>query len=99
MLLADPALIIIISTSAVRLDTRWGILTFVKMLDPDARRAAVSLIRRGEITVPEAAALAGVSRHVVRYWCRAAKVEIGQARAARLAKAWRKAIASRHNGT
>lgn len=80
---------------ALRLDTRHGIFPFVKMLDPDARRAVVLLMRRGMITVPEAARLAGVSRPVVRYWCRAAGIEIGQARGAVIAAAWRKAMAGR----
>jgi hypothetical protein len=74
------------------LDTRHGILTIVKIKDPDARRAALSLIRRGIITVPEAAELAGVSRQVVHYWCRAAGVVAGQSRSAVLAKAWRRAM-------
>lgn len=64
------------------------------MLDPDARRAVVLLMRRGLITLPEAARLAGVSRPVVRYWCTTAKIEIGQSRRAVLAKVWRKALKS-----
>lgn len=80
---------------ALRLDTRHGIFTFVKTIDPDARRAAAALLQRGTLTVPEAAALAGVSRQVVRYWCKAAGIEIGQARAAVVAKAWRKALSGR----
>lgn len=77
------------------LDTQQGIYPFVKMLDPDARRAVVTLMRRGVITLPEAARLAGVSRPVVRYWCKAARIEIGQSRAAVLAKAWRKVLNGR----
>lgn len=77
---------------AVRLDTRWGIYPFVKMLDPEARRAVVALMRRGAITLPEAARLAGVSRPVVRYWCKAAGIDIGKARSAVLAKAWAAAV-------
>ena len=64
----------------------------MKMLDPDARRAVVLLMGRGLITLPEAARLAGVSRPVVRYWCKIAGIEIGQAREARLSKEWRKAM-------
>lgn len=77
---------------ALPLDTRWGIFTFVKIIDPDARRAAVTLLRRGTITVSEAAVLAGVSRQVVRYWCKAGHVIIGQSRAVAVAKAWRRAL-------
>lgn len=53
------------------------------------------LLRRGLITVPEAAELAGVSRQVVRYWCRAAGIVVGQSRHARLSKEWRKAMTER----
>lgn len=80
---------------ALPLDTEQGIYPFVKMLDPEARRAVVVLMRRGLLTVPEAARLAGVTRPVVRYWCKAAKIEIGQAREAMLAKAWRRTLRQR----
>lgn len=77
------------------LDTDKGIFTIVKIKDPDARRAAVRLLRRGTITVSEAASMAGVSRQVVRYWCAVAGVEIGKARSIAIAKAWRRAIGGR----
>lgn len=67
----------------------------VKIKDPDARRAAVLLLRRGTITVPEAAVLAGVSIQVVRYWCKVARIEIGQARGAVITKAWRRTLNGR----
>jgi hypothetical protein len=76
----------------LRLDTDKGIFTFVKTIDPDARRAAVTLLRRGTITVSEAAALAGVSRQVVRYWCKSARIGIGATRAVMIGKAWRRAM-------
>lgn len=53
------------------------------------------MLRRGTVTVAEAAELAGVSRQVVRYWCRAAGIVIGQSRRARLSKEWRKAMTER----
>lgn len=68
----------------------------MKIIDPDARRAAVTLLRRGLLTVPEAAALAGVSRQVVRYWCKAARIEIGQSREAVIARLWRRAVSRRN---
>lgn len=74
---------------AVALDSRCGIFMIVKIKDPDARRAAVQLLRRGAITVPEAAMLAGVSIQVVRYWCKTGGIKIGKARSAVIAKAWR----------
>lgn len=49
--------------------------------DPVARRAVVTLLIRGLITVPEAARLAGVSRRLVSYW-------LGRARARALARRW-----------
>jgi predicted HTH domain antitoxin len=60
--------------------------------DPEARRAVVLLISRGMITVPEAAQLAGVSRQLVRAWCRTRKVSLDRARKARIAKLWRRAL-------
>ncbi len=65
--------------------------TFVKSHD-EARRAVVILIRRGTMTVPEAALLAGVSRQLVRHWCKQARIVIGQSRNARLAKEWRRVL-------
>lgn len=76
----------------MQLDTREGIFPFVKIIDPDARRAVVLLMRRGLVTLPEAARLAGVSRPVVRYWCKVAGIEIGKARNAAITKAWLKAM-------
>ena len=79
----------------MRLDTQHGIFTFVKMKDPNARRAAVKLLARGSITVSEAATMAGVSRQVVRYWCHAAGIEIGQARQTVITRIWRRLLAER----
>ena len=63
--------------------------------DPDARRAALKLISRGLITVPEAARLAGVSRQLVRAWCIADGIKIGRARDTRIAMEWRKVMRER----
>jgi hypothetical protein len=60
--------------------------------DIEARRAVVTLMRRGLVTVPEAAALAGVSRQLVRHWCKRARIVIGQSRNTRIANEWRKVI-------
>lgn len=53
----------------------------------------MALVRCGTATVPEVAELAGVSRQVVRYWCKVAKVDIGKARSLMLSKAWRRRLA------
>jgi hypothetical protein len=64
-----------------------------KMLkDPEARRAVLLLISRGVITVPEAARLAGVSRQLVRAWCKSRKMSVDRARNARITREWRKAM-------
>lgn len=63
--------------------------------DPDARRAALALLRRGLITVPEAAQMAGVSRQLVRHWCQRSGIDWAQIRSAALAKRWRREVAKR----
>lgn len=62
--------------------------------DPDARRAAIVILRSGLMTVPEVAAHAGVSRQLVRYWCKRARVNFSKVRSARLAKLWARVITS-----
>jgi DNA invertase Pin-like site-specific DNA recombinase len=64
-------------------------------IDPEARRAAIKLMRQGVITTAEAARLAGVSRQVVYAWCKRARIVRDQSRHARITKAWRKAISAR----
>lgn len=86
---------IVCGRGALILDTELGIFTFVKIKDTQARRAAVRVLRRGSMTVSEVAAIAGVSRQVVRYWCRAAGVDIGRARQLLLAKLWRRTLGER----
>lgn len=60
--------------------------------DPEARRAALTLLAQGQVTLSEAAELAGVSRQLVRYWANVAKLDWRKARSAYLAKLWRKEI-------
>lgn len=58
--------------------------------DAEARRIVVALMKAGLVTLPEAAQLAGVSRHLVRYWCKRADVEWKRVRTARIGMMWRK---------
>lgn len=50
----------------------------------------MALLSRGMITIPEAAALAGVSRQLVRHWAKRSKVDWRRMRLTKLADAWRK---------
>lgn len=73
--------------------SEMSIFTFVKIRkDPEARRAVLLLISRGMVTVPEAAQLAGVSRQLVRAWCKSRRMSVDRARKARIAKLWRSAM-------
>lgn len=76
---------------ALPLDTDGAIFTNVKSYN-ETRRAVLTLMRRGTVTVPEAAQLAGVSRHLIRHWCKVGKIVVGQSRAARIAKEWRRVM-------
>lgn len=58
--------------------------------DAEARRIVVALMAAGLVTLPEAAQLAGVSRHLVRYWCTRADVDWKRVRNMRLARWWSK---------
>lgn len=49
-------------------------------------------MRRGTMTLPEVAQYAGVSRQLIRHWCKVAGIVIGQARGLRNDREWRKAI-------
>ena len=60
------------------------------MKDLQARRAAVAMLAKGLMTVPEVAALAGVSRQLVRHWAR--HLRWAAIREHRNAKLWRKEI-------
>lgn len=66
----------------------------MRQVDPEARRAALSLLARGEVRPHEAAALAGVSLQVMNHWIRRARVDWQRVRDARIAKAWSKALQS-----
>lgn len=63
--------------------------------DPEARRAVLLLISRGHASVPEAAQLAGVSRHLIRRWCGSRGMSVDRARKAKLVRLWRKALVER----
>lgn len=70
--------------------------TFVNMRkDPEAKRAVLLLISRGLATVPEAAQLAGVSRHLIRRWCGARGMSVDRARKQRLTRMWRRLLDER----
>jgi transposase-like protein len=56
----------------------------------EVRRAALTLLKDGKATLPEVAALAGVSTHSVWNWCREAKVDWRAARQRRIGTEWLK---------
>lgn len=70
-------------------------MTNDRRIDPEARRAALVLLAKGEATMAEVAQLAGISRQVVRYWAEVAGIDWSRARTDRLARAWRKALLHR----
>jgi transposase-like protein len=63
--------------------------------DPEARRALLALLAKGEASLGEVAALAGVSLQTAWYWCDKAGVDWKRMRDAKLGKAWRREL---HNG-
>lgn len=70
--------------------------TFVNMMkDPEAKRAVLLAISRGLLTVPEAAQLAGVSRHLIRRWCASRRMSVDRARRERNVKIWRRLLNER----
>jgi hypothetical protein len=62
--------------------------------DPIARSIALSLLARGIASPGELAEFAGVSRQVVENWARRALVDWRRVKRAKLAKAWRRAMAN-----
>lgn len=62
-------------------------------MDKEAKRAALALLIRGQITVPEAARLAGVSRFTICRWVAGRREKFDQTRNHRIAKLWRREIA------
>lgn len=60
--------------------------------DPVARRAAIAILKRGLMTVPEVASHAGVSRQLVRYWCKRSRVNFAKVRLTRIGKMWSREI-------
>jgi len=80
------------------IDSDWAkLLFYVRKMrkDPEARRAVLMMIKRGMVTVPEAARLAGVSRQLIRSWCKADGVSVDRARLLLLTKQWRRLLARR----
>ena len=77
--------------SGLGLDTLRGADTFVSM--SDVRRMVLKSLARGEVSMAEAAAFAGVERSTVLKWCAAAGIEPHQARAAFLERHWEKVTA------
>lgn len=61
--------------------------------DPIAKRVALSMLAQGAGTPSEIAELAGVSRQVVENWATRAGIDWRKIKRAKLAKAWRRAIA------
>ncbi len=59
--------------------------------DDSTKAAALYLIERGELTQSEAARLSGISRQLMRYWCR--DIDPDKARAAYMSRVWKKAVA------
>jgi hypothetical protein len=58
--------------------------------DPEARRCALAMLASGMMTLPEAAAHAGVSRHLVRHWAKVAGIDWKRVRSTRCAVWWQK---------
>lgn len=56
--------------------------------DPSTKAAVLKLLRRGLITVPEAAKVSGLSRQILHHWVRGE--DLAGAREAYLAKLWRR---------
>lgn len=54
------------------------------------RKAVIALLIRGEITLAEAAELAGVSRQLARYWAKQIRIDWKQVRTKRITKAFQK---------
>lgn len=63
--------------------------------DPEAQRAALAMLARGDASPAEIAELAGVSRQLVAAWARSAGVQWRQTRLRVLTKNWRKAFRRR----
>lgn len=60
--------------------------------DKAVRAAVINVVRDGELTMGEAARLAGVARVTVLYWCRAAGIDAAAVRAPRVRTRWEAAI-------
>lgn len=70
-----------------------------KAMDPEARRAALSLLAEGLGSPGDIAELAGVSRQVVEQWALHAGVDWRKVKRSKLTTAWRKAMRRKRNAT
>ncbi len=61
-------------------------------MDPEAKRAALALLARGLITIPEAAKLAGVPRYTICRWVRGKRERFGRTRDTKIADMWRREL-------
>jgi len=61
-------------------------------IDPHTRDCAIRLMRRGQLTVSQAARRAGVSRQAALSWARGAKIDLAAAAELRADRIWRRAI-------
>lgn len=66
--------------------------------DPDARAAAVEMLKAGEADVSDVARLAGVDRRVVDYWAKVAEIDVAKRRNAKQATQWRGHLANVKGG-
>lgn len=63
--------------------------------DNSTKAAAIKLLERGEITLSEAARLAGTSKQAAQQWARGRELDLNAARERHLARIWTKALKSR----
>lgn len=59
---------------------------------PDVKRTVLKMIAHGQASVPELAKLSGISRHLIRAWCRSRQMSVDRARLTKLTKLWRKGL-------
>lgn len=61
----------------------------------DQRDAILAAIRRGELTIPEAATLSGICRVTLWRWCKAAHIDAAAARKSRIGLIWWRIMSGR----
>jgi DNA-binding MurR/RpiR family transcriptional regulator len=62
-------------------------------VDDDAKRAALDILRRGDLSMAQVAVRASVDRSTVLRWCREAGIDGGRALEERANRVWSKALA------